>query len=231
MNMGHQAASENTGTRAGQSSNTELRLCRMERRPCLVWRGGCNGKSCPGTAQGLGRESRPESGRPRVGLCGRTSPGWELAKAAEKAASGHPAHPWCWHETRLWASRKESSQGLGPKATSAHAAPREAAELQRERRPPYSRPFPASSLTPPHSLRHTTLFSPRSDTGGAIFPQPWSYSHRLPLATYFGPESWARGRALPLAVGRLRPLRGPRPQVTSRASTRACPACAWTAAA
>jgi hypothetical protein len=55
-------------------------------------------------------------------------------------------------------------------------------------------------------FRHTTLFSPRSDTCSAISPQPWSYSHCLPLATYFGPESWARGRALPLAVGRLRPL-------------------------
>lgn len=126
---------------------------------------------------------------------------------------------------------RSQARDLVPKQQVPVQAPREAAELQRESRPPHGRPFPASALTPPHSLRHTTLFSPRSDTGGAIFPQQWSCSHRLPLATYFGPESCARGRALPLAMGRLRPLRGPRPPVTSRASTRERPACAWTAAA
>lgn len=209
--------------------NTELRLCRRERRPCLVWRGGCNGKNCPRIARGLGREKPARVRSPEGGALPKSLSGVRVGRSRGEGRvwSPRPSLVLARNPT-LWASRKESSQGLGPKATSARAAPGDAAGENKTR---HGRSFPASALTPPHSLRHTTLFSPRSVTGGAIFPKPWSRSHHLPLTTYFGPESCARGRALPLAAGRLLPLRGPRPLVTSRASTRARPACAWTAAA
>ncbi|KAK2106886.1 hypothetical protein P7K49_016400 [Saguinus oedipus] len=46
--------------------------------------------------------------------------------------------------------------------------------------------FPLSTPTPLHSLCHTTLFSPLSATGGAIFPTLRNSSHHLPLPTYLG---------------------------------------------
>ncbi|MEJ1278032.1 hypothetical protein NN561_008951 [Cricetulus griseus] len=125
---------------------------------------------------------------PRVGL--RRGPG------EGRVWSARPSPVLARNPTR-WASRKESDQGLGPKAKVCGAAPGGAAAGNKTRR---GRPaaFAISALTPRHSLRHTTLFSPRSVTGGAIFPKPWSRSHRLPLATYLGPETCAPGWALPL---------------------------------
>lgn len=213
--------------------NTELRLCRRERRPCLVWRGGCNRKNCPRTARGLGREKPARVRSSEGGALPKSLTGVRVGQSREEGRvwSPRPSLVLARNPT-LRASRKEPSQGLGPKATSARAAPGDAAGMQRKNKTRHGRPFPASALTPPHSLRHTTLFSPRSVTGGAIFPKPWSRSHRLPLTTYFGPESCARSGEGPSPPGGEAP---PPPRAAPSSDVtrlnRARPACAETAAA
>lgn len=131
-------------------------MCREERRPSLVGRGG-SGNTVPGQR---GRERRPES--PRVGLRRSASPGRAVAEAGEKAECGQPAHPWCWHRNPTrWASRKESFQGPGPKATSCPCGFRRG--CSGNTRPGAADPRPSSlspdpsALTPPHDALQPPL--------------------------------------------------------------------------
>ncbi|XP_054293101.1 uncharacterized protein LOC129006723 [Pongo pygmaeus] len=200
----------------------------MERHPQLVERSrerrrvgsagedthGLRGRESRTRRLTRGGASRPERGR-----------GEGVPDANEKAASRRtPPIPGAGKE-RGRAGKQEEVLTQVPKQQVLAAAPHQTAGLglQNEARHGSLPAFPLSTPTPPHSLCHTTLFSPLSATGGAIFPTLRSSSHHLPLPTYFGRKSGV-GVAPPLAAGECpTPSSRPRPPVSSRASAREFP--------
>lgn len=161
-------------------------MCWRGRRPCLVWRGGwCNGKNCPRTARTLGREKPARVRSPEGEALPKSLTG---VRAGQSGAEGRFWSPRpslvLARNPILWASRKESSQGLGPNATSARAAPGEPAGLQRGKQDPARPTLPClspdpSALTPPHDALQPPLRHRRRHLPQAVEPQPPPPTHNL----------------------------------------------------
>ena len=152
-----------------------------QRSDCLAWRDiadwwGPGGSASEDPRRGRRRKSRARGRSRRAGFRGQ-SPAEPSPEDAGRLREGrvlpHPAHRWCC-QNEGWEGKQEEvlTWTWEPKQRVPVAAPQETAGLGQEskarRRGLLA--FPLSAPAPPHSLCHTMLFSPRSVTGGAIFP-------------------------------------------------------------
>lgn len=145
----------------------------MERHRRLV---GPRRQRKRGTAQGP-RAEKPGPGPLTQGGVSGPEPGRASPEGAGRLREGrvlpHPAHRWCC-QNEGWEGKKEEvlTWTWEPKQRVPVAAPQDTAGLGQESRARRRGllAFPLSAPVPPHSLCHTMLFSPRSVTGGAIFP-------------------------------------------------------------
>lgn len=139
----------------------------------------CSGEELSQDSSGTG-EGKPARVRlPKGGVLPRSLTGVRVGQSHGEGRVWSPRpSPVLARNPTLWASRKESSQGPGPKATSARAAPGEVAGLQRENKTRHGRPFPASALsdpsalTPPHDALQPPFRHRRRHLPQAVEPQP-----------------------------------------------------------
>lgn len=148
---------------------------------CLGWRDiaywwGPGGGAAEIRAGAPGRKAGPGGRSSRTGLrC--QGPAEQSPEGAGRRHSGlvlpPPAHLWRRQNEGWEAKQEEILTGTWePKQQVPTAALQDTAGLGQESRA-WSHgmlAFPFSASAPPHSLCHTTLFSPLSVTGGAIFP-------------------------------------------------------------
>ena len=192
-----------------------LRLSRVERHRLLV---GPRRERRPEPRRGPGRKSWAGGLSSRTGLrC--QGPAEQSPDAAGRRREGLvlplPSH--LWHrQNKGWEGKQEEilTGTWEPKQQVPTAALQDTAGLGQESRARLAFPFSASA--PPHSLCHTTPFSPLSVTGGAIFPNAVEEQRPPPTRSLFQlGERLLAGPALRCGYGPAH-THGPRPRVTSR---------------
>lgn len=164
-------------------------------------------------------EDTPGRGAPPARGCGRRRQGPGGARREQEGRLRSRPPGAAKQQSRAGKEEEVPTGTRVPKQQVPAAAPPEEAGPGREARPPLSAPAPA------HSLCHTTLFSPRSVSGGAIFPSLRRSGRRLPLARHllqrgFGALRWPRPPPAAPAGDVTSSARKPRPPLDGGCAVR-----------